>query len=297
MSNKTARHPKRSIHHHVKTPAKLMIIPLVALIVVFSALLIKNYQLLIYPVLHRNQHSPQEIIDKKIAKLPPGVVKPEVIEHGSRYQNQVALTFDADMTPAMYLMLKKGLVKSWYNKPIKETLDREQVKATIFLGGLWTKAYPKEAYDLAHDPLLEIGNHSYNHYAFTNVCFGLPFIPNSQDINDVEEAQKIISQTTGITPKYFRFPGGCSDEVDLQTLATLNLRVIHWDVIAGDGFNNNPQSIVNTVLSKVQNGSIVVFHIHDGSYAPKTNDALIKIIPALKKQGYQFVTIPEMLGQ
>lgn len=299
MSNKTA-HQKRSIRHHVKTTARIMMITLVALVVVLSALVIQNYQLLIYPVLHRNQPSPKEIVEKKIAKFPQGVIKPEVpevIEHGSRYQHRIALTFDADMTPAMYFMFKKSLAKSWYNKPIKETLDLEQVKATIFLGGLWTKAYPKEAYALAHDPLLEIGNHSYNHYAFTNVCFGLPFIPDSKDVNDVEEAQNIILQTTGVAPKYFRFPGGCYDTVDLQTLAKLNLRVIHWDVVAGDGFNNNPQSIVNTVLSKVQNGSIVAFHIHDGSYAPKTNDALVKIIPALKKQGYQFVTISEMLNQ
>lgn len=297
MSNKAAHRPKKSIRHHVKTAAKFMTVTLVILIFILSVLVIQNYQLLFYPVLHRNQLSPQETIDKKISKLPKGVVKPEVIEHGSRYKHQVALTFDADMTPAMYLMLKKGLVKSWYNKPIKETLDLEQVKATIFLGGLWTKAYPKEAYALAHDPLLEIGNHSYNHYAFTNVCFGLPFIQNSDDNNDVEEAQQIIFQTTGVTPKYFRFPGGCYDSVDLQTLTKLNLQVIHWDVVAGDGFNNDPQSIVSTVLSKVQNGSIIAFHIHDGNYAPKTNDALVKIIPALKKQGYQFVTISEMLNQ
>lgn len=276
---------------------KLMIITLAALIFVLGALIFQNYQLLFYPALHRNQPSPKEFIEKKTANLPPKAIKPEVIFHGSRYENKIALTFDADMTPAMYLMLKKGLVKSWYNKPIKETLDREQVEATIFLGGLWTKAYPKEAYDLAHDPLLEIGNHSYNHYAFTNTCFGLPLIKNSDDHNDVEEAQQIIFQTTGVTPKYFRFPGGCYDSIDLQTLTKLNLQVIHWDVVAGDGFNNNSQSIVNTVLSKVQNGSIVVFHIHDGNYAPKTNDALIQIIPALKKRGFRFVTISEMLNQ
>lgn len=292
MSSKSARHKKL-----IKSPVQLIIITSVLLVIILSALLVRNYQQLIYPVLHRNQPLPEEIIDKNIAKFPQVGIKPEVITHGSRFQHRISLTFDADMTPAMYFMLKKGFVKSWYNKPVKETLDREHVKATIFLGGLWTKAYPKEAYDLAHDPLLEIGNHSYNHYAFTNVCFGLPFIPNSQDINDVEEAQNIIRQTTGVTPKYFRFPGGCYDKVDLQTLTKLNLQVIHWDVVAGDGFNNNPQSIVNAVLSKVQNGSIVVFHIHDGSYAPKTNDALVKIIPALKKQGYQFVTISEMLYQ
>lgn len=95
----------------------------------------------------------------------------------------MALTFDADMTPAMSTLLKKGIIKSWYNKPIKDTLDREQVKATVFLGGLWSKVYPKESYDLAHDPLIEIGNHSYNHFAFTKGCFGLGEIDNASDKN------------------------------------------------------------------------------------------------------------------
>ena len=274
---------------------KLLIIILISL--GLSIFLIQKYKQFIYPELHRNQPSPKEFIDKNSPKLPHGLVKPKVIEHGSRSQHKIALTFDADMTPAMYLMLKNGIAKSWYNKPVKETLDREQVKATIFLGGLWTKAYPKEAYDLAHDPLFEIGNHSYNHYAFTNLCYGLPFISDSQDLNDVEEAQKIISQTTGVSPKYFRFPGGCFDKTDLEALTKLKLQIVHWDVVAGDGFNNNARSIVDRVISKIKNGSIIVFHIHDGSYAPKTNDALVKIIPYLKKQGYQFVTISEMLAE
>ena len=75
----------------------------------------------------------------------------------------------------------------------------------------------------------------------------------------------------------------------------LGLKVVHWDVAAEDGFNYNTQSIVNNVLSQTQNGSIIVFHIHGNIFAPKTNDALKEIIPALKKRGYQFVTVSELL--
>ena len=217
-------------------------------------------------------------------------------EHGNRTQSKVALTFDADMTPGMKLMLTTGVSKSWYNREIQKTLDREQVPGTVFLGGLWTQTYPAEAKALAEDPMIEIGNHSYNHYAFTSTCFGLPFWSDNKDkTNDVARAQEIIKTTTGITPKYFRFPGGCFEHVDLETVATLGLTIVHWDVVAHDGFNNDVDSIVNAVESQVQNGSIIVMHIHDSTYAPKTNDALLRIIPDLKKKGFTFVKVSEIL--
>lgn len=265
---------------------KIFILCGVVLVIAF-VWLFANYRALIYPALHRNQLLPKDyILDGAMLGI---------VEHGTRDKRQIALTFDADMTPAMLLLLQKGFVKSWYNAEIKKILDRENAEATVFLGGLWTKTYPKEAKDLASDPLIEIGNHSYNHYAFAASCYALPMVKDSGDHDDVEAAQKIIQTTTGITPKYFRFPGGCFDGVDLRTIVNLGLMVVHWDVSAGDGFNNNADSIVRQVESRVQNGSIVVMHIHDGPYAPKTHEALARIIPDLRKQGYQFVTISEML--
>lgn len=276
---------KESNERFTKHITRLLIILFLSASVLFL-LVALNYKHLLYPPLHRNQVSPKQYVGGKV----------EVIEHGSRDKKWVALTFDADMTPPMYLLLKQGIVKSWYNKPIKDTLDREHVKATIFLGGLWTKAYPKEAYNLAHDPLIEIGNHSYNHHAFTLNCFGLGAISHAADKDEVETAQTEIFAVTGSIPKYFRFPGGCYDNIAVDAVVRLGLKVVHWDVVAEDGFNNNVQSIINNVESRVQNGSIVVFHIHDGSYAPKTNDALVKIIPDLRKRGFDFVTVSEMIS-
>lgn len=273
---------------------KLTGLLLVAFLTLF---LLLNVRSLIYPPLHRGQESPLSYINQQQYKIASTGASLTVIEHGSRDKHQVALTFDADMTPAMLLLLQKGLVKSWYNAEIKKILDRENVKATIFLGGLWTKTYPTEARILATDPLIEIGNHSHNHYAFANNCYTLPEISDKDDHDDVALAQTIIKNTTGITPKYFRFPGGCFEGVDLSTISKLDLKIVHWDVSSGDGFNSNTSSIVRQVEDHVQNGSIVVMHIHDGTYAPKTHEAIAKIIPDLKKQGYKFVTISEMIAQ
>lgn len=248
-----------------------------------------EYRSLLYPPLHRDIASPRQLIaDAATSSI-------EIVEHGDRSKALIALTFDADMTPGMQLLLKTGAVKSLYNAKIKEILDSQEVPATIFLGGLWAKTYPKEARALADDPLIEIGNHSYNHYAFANSCYGLPVLGGNQ-IDDVALAQKTIKEITGITPKYFRFPGGCYQTISLETVASLGLTVVHWDVASEDGFNENTDSIVRTVESKVQNGSILVFHLHDGSFAPKTADALSKIIPDLKAKGFKFVKISELIS-
>lgn len=274
---------------------KLLLFLIFILLIYVAGLFLTNFRNLIYPPLHRNQISPKSYFEKILPEAASTSL--QVVEHGSRKTPKVALTFDADMTPEMAFMLKSGIAKSWYNAPIKETLDKTNTKATVFLGGLWTKTYPTPARSLANDPLIEIGNHSYNHRAFSSICYKLPFIKDSEDVDDVQMAQKIIFEITGITPKYFRFPGGCFEKIDLQTISRLGLTIIHWDVVAGDGFNNDSQNIANQVESRVQNGSIIVMHIHDGTYAPKTNDALIKIIPNLKKRGFEFVKISELLNE
>lgn len=281
MKLKLSKESKARFTRHITR--LLFILFLVCSILLLTIVL--NYKKLVYPPRYKNQPSPRQYVNGRV----------EVVEHGPRDKKWVALTFDADMTPPMYLLLKKGIVKSWYNRAIKDTLDREHVKATVFLGGLWTKAYPKEARDLTHDPLIEIGNHSYNHHAFKTGCFELGVIDDAADKDEVGAAQTAIFAATGITPKYFRFPGGCFDKIDVETIARMGFKVVHWDVISGDGFNKNTDAIVRKVEKGIQNGSIVVFHIHDGPYAPKTNDALIRIIPDLRKRGFEFVKVSEML--
>ncbi len=259
-------------------------------------ILITNFRNLIYPLRNLEQDSPKQFVEKVARQLPTTLPKPEIIEHGSRFKHQIAITFDADMTQGMLLLLKKGVVKSWYNSQVVDLLRQNKIKATFFLTGLWVKTYPQEAKQLAQDPLFELGNHSYSHPAFTPNCFHLPVIDNTQDSNEVEKAQKEIKAVTGVEVKYFRFPGGCYDKTDLETVSKLGLTVIHWDLATGDAFNKSTESIVQRTLPRVQNGSILVFHLQGGTNAPKTAQALAQIIPQLKKQGYEFVTISELLS-
>lgn len=265
------------------------------LAVLFFVFVINNPKQSVFPQLHIYQPSPKDYVRKKGEILTISLPEPEVVDHGPRDSNKIALTFDADMTYGMINMLKNKSVTSWYNKDVIDYLKLEKTKATIFMTGLWVATYPEEANEIANNPLFEIGNHSYSHPAFTKYCFGLPFIDKT-DEDEVDLAQKEIIKVTHVIPMYFRFPGGCYNNIDVTTISRLGMTIVHWDVVGGDGFNQNEQSIISSVESQVKNGSIIVLHLNGGPYAPKTHKALYKIIPELKSRRYEFVKISELLN-
>lgn len=220
---------------------------------------------------------------------------PSFITHGGRDKKAIALTFDADMSPKMKRELESGKVKSWYNKKVIDVLKENKVPATLFLAGMWIEQYSKEAKTLSEDSLFELGNHSYSHPAFQADCYGLGLIPDSKDEEEVNKTQKLLFDLTGRKNKLFRFPGGCYSKTDLNIVNSLGLTVVGWDTVSNDSFSENTNRIVSSVVNKVQNGSIIVMHMHGGPNAPKTADTLPEIIKGLRAKGFSFVKVSDLL--
>jgi peptidoglycan-N-acetylglucosamine deacetylase len=221
----------------------------------------------------------------------------QIIWHGSRDKKEVALTFDADMTPVMVDWLHDGQVSNYDDTRITNYLTQNQIKATFFLTGLWIESYPDATKELADNSLFELENHSYSHPSMAGDCFGQPQVPQSQYPYEIEKTQQLIEQFTHQTPKYFRFPGGCYDQSDLDLVKKEGLVTVHWDDVADDGFNDNEDNIINNVLSEAKPGSIIVLHMGGATTnTPQTANALPIIIDGLKKDGYSFVTVNELLN-
>jgi peptidoglycan-N-acetylglucosamine deacetylase len=220
---------------------------------------------------------------------------PPVIFHGPRDTKRIALTFDADMTQAMKSELLSGKVKSWYNDKIIAILTNTKTKATMFLTGMWIELYPQITHKLATDPLFEVGNHSYSHPSFYGICYGLKPLADSKDQEEIVKTQKLLQKYGGATTLLFRFPGGCYDSSDISKISKLGFRVIQWDIVSGDGFLKSPEQIEQQVLHNVQNGSIIVFHLHGNQNAPYTAEALPMVIKTLKEKGYVFVKLSELI--
>ncbi|WP_393063746.1 polysaccharide deacetylase family protein [Streptomyces sp. LN549] len=206
----------------------------------------------------------------------------------------VALTFDADMTADEGQRAAEG--EHFDNPELIALLRRLKVPATVFMTGRWAEEYPAQARSIGTDPLFEIANHSYSHYAFTSPCYGLPALEQDAMRGEVERAFGAIRETgaRNVVP-YFRFPGGCYDDASLRALAPERVTAVQWDVVSGDAFATDADSVTEQVLDGVRPGSLVVMHC-TRSAAPVTDEAVGQVVPELRKRGYRFVKVSELMS-
>jgi polysaccharide deacetylase family sporulation protein PdaB len=185
-------------------------------------------------------------------------------------EKKLALTFDA----------------AWgdqYTDEILSILEKNNVKATFFLVGSWTDKYGekvKKISSMGH----EIGNHSLTHPHFTQL--------DSQKIKDeIYAASDKIKEITGKSTNLFRPPFGDYNSTVVKTIRETGHFCIQWDVDSLDWTNPGENVIYDRIISNIGNGSILLFH-NNAEQTPKVLDRLIK---AIKKQGYKFVTVSEMI--
>jgi peptidoglycan/xylan/chitin deacetylase (PgdA/CDA1 family) len=171
-----------------------------------------------------------------------------------------------------------------------------KVPATVFMTGRWAEQYPDQARAIARDPLFEVANHSYSHYAFTGDCYGLPTVPEERMRADVERAYTAFRKA-GVRDAlpYFRFPGGCHDRRSLRALSGLKVTAVQWDVVGGDAFATDADAVARQVLDGVRPGSVVVLHC-TRSAAPATERAVRAVVPELRARGYRFVKVSALIG-
>lgn len=212
---------------------------------------------------------------------------------GAQGEKVVALSFDADMTADQGPRAAGG--ERFDNPELIADLKRMKVPATVFMTGRWAQEYPAEARAIGTDPNFEVGNHSYSHYAFKTDCYGLPVVEKDAMRADVEKAtaQFKAAGVTNTVP-YFRFPGGCYDDATLRALAPLKMTAVQWDVVSGDAFAKDANAVAEQVLAGVKPGSLVVMHC-TRSAAPVTDTALQRIVPELRKRGYRFVKVSDLI--
>lgn len=168
-------------------------------------------------------------------------------------------------------------------KDILDILDKYNIKATFYIIGLWCDDYPelvKEIFNRGH----EIGNHSNKHPDYTNLS-------KEEIMKDVEIGNAKILDLTGEMPKTFRFPSGSYNDLAVETVEGLGLKIIQWDVDSLDWKALGQEVEYERIVSKAREGSILLFH-NDGKYTP---DNLQRIIEKYKGEGYEFVTVSELI--
>lgn len=170
-----------------------------------------------------------------------------------------------------------------YTDKLLDAMAFENVKCTFFTVEFWTKKYPeyvKKIHGLGH----ELGTHSATHPHMSKLSKELI-------TKELTSSKKAIEELTGSEIQVFRPPFGEYNDAVIEVAENLGLYVIQWSVDSLDWKDLSATEITNRVLDRVKNGSIVLFH-NQGLH---TAEAIPVIIKTLKNQGYEFVTIGELI--
>ena len=162
-------------------------------------------------------------------------------------------------------------------------LKKHNAKATIFCLGDWAKKNPQAVLKF-HKAGHEIGNHSYSHPLFSRVS-------GEKTKEELQLCNEEIKKITGTTPKICRAPSGDYNNESLEICEKMNMKMIQWDCDSLDWKKLSVDEMYSRITSKVQNGSILLFH----NGVENTPEALDKILTKLEKDGYEFVTVSELI--
>lgn len=184
----------------------------------------------------------------------------------------IALTFDDGPAPK-------------YTEQLLKILKQQNIKATFFCVGEMVHDFPEIAKQEVADGHV-IGNHTWHHwYRKMN---------QSTAAHEIESTATQIYETTGVKTSLFRPPGGILNNGVADYARKNNYAILMWSDDAQDYRRPPVSKLVNDVLRDAKPGGMVLMHDGGGNRS-NTVKALPLIIDALRKRGYRFVTVPELL--
>ncbi|AOY75894.1 polysaccharide deacetylase family protein [Clostridium formicaceticum] len=199
----------------------------------------------------------------------------EIVWNGPTDQKIVALTFDDGPHPR-------------YTPKILDLLKEYDIKATFFVLGKHVERYPETVKRMIAEGH-EIGNHTYSHINVRESS-------KEKIEEEFEKTQRAVFSLTGVKPQFFRPPFGFYNEATVGIAREAGCKIILWSTHQDSKDWSNPgiYKIIETVLTKTQNGDIILLHDYVEGES-QTLEALKEILPELKNRGYSFVTISQVI--
>ena len=206
-------------------------------------------------------------IDQAIARMAIDPNKP-----------MVALTFDDGPKPGI-------------TDKILDVLEQYNARATFFvLGWRFGREGKEDILRRAVALGCEIGNHTWSHDR----------LPGQNYVavrNEIRNTNKVVYDIAGVQPHCFRPPGGQNTYEAMRVARENDMVVVLWSQ-SGNVHEGDPNKIAQNVEKQIvdgdvlQDGDIVLLHDTHASMV----DAVKIIVPKLIKEGYQLVTVWELLN-
>ncbi len=180
-----------------------------------------------------------------------------------------------------------------YTMRLLEVLARHDVKATFFLIGRYVEQRPDIARELVKAGHI-VGNHTFTHPL-------LIFRAGAEVKEELTACYRALSDAIGEHSNLFRPPFGGRRPAVLRIARGMGLEPVMWNVTGYDWNAPSAEHIERKVARQVRGGDVIL--LHDGGHKAfgadrsHTVTATDRIIPRYKSEGYEFVTIPEMMGK
>ena len=189
----------------------------------------------------------------------------------------IALTFDDGPRP------------EWTNL-VLETLELYETPATFFLVGRRVRKYP----DVLRGRMdrHDVGNHTWDH-------LDLARRSQAKAYDDLKQAHDAIIEITGKTPRLFRPPYGHFGGSSVLAADRLGYELVLWSLqMAESAYVGDPEGHARHIISRVVPGTILLAHDIEavgGDDRRVAIDGLPTMITTLRAQGYEFVTVSELM--
>ncbi|MEH7506029.1 polysaccharide deacetylase family protein [Neobacillus drentensis] len=206
----------------------------------------------------------------------------EVVRYGKPKRKEVVLTFDDGPDPT-------------YTPQILDILDKNHIKGTFFIIGENAMQHPelvKRLYKEGH----VIGNHTFTHPDVASIT---PF----QTRMELNATQRLFQEITGHSMTLFRppyvagaEPSTKSELVPILRAQDMGYTMVGESIDSDDWQKLSSEKIVKRVLNQLPEGNVILLHDSGGDRS-HTVKALPIIIKELKKRGYTFTTVADLIGK
>jgi peptidoglycan-N-acetylglucosamine deacetylase len=195
-----------------------------------------------------------------------------------RTSRQIALTYDDGPNDPHTLRLL-------------DVLAKQNVRATFFLIGQYVKERPEIAREIVQAGHI-VGNHTYTHPL-------LVFKSEDEIRKELSQCRSALQDAVRDPSNLFRPPFGGRRPAVLRVARELGLEPIMWNVTGYD-WNAPPAAVIEQrVARRIRGGNVIL--LHDGGHKQmgadrsQTTIATDHLLARYKIEGYEFVTIPQMM--
>jgi polysaccharide deacetylase family sporulation protein PdaB len=207
----------------------------------------------------------------------------------------VSAALQPDLRPIYSAKTDKKVVSltfdiSWGTKTpplILDILRQENVKATFFLSGPWSRDHAAVVEQIVKDGH-QVESHGHAHVDLNN-------LGREGAAKNIAQAHAILEGLSGRAPTYIRPPNGALNKESVQAAKDLGYATVVWSVDSLDWKNPGVDAIISRTTRLVHPGAIILMHASDT--CKQTHLALPTVLKNLREKGYSFVSLDHLVRE